>query len=108
MSFSLDSFDLDAFVASTLAEDLGTPPRDVTSESVIPADAVFTGVMDSRDAIIVAGLPIAAAFFRALDPGATIEILVGEGDHAAPGSDLLRVAGKARALLTAFNFPFRQ
>ncbi|MES2289701.1 MAG: carboxylating nicotinate-nucleotide diphosphorylase [Pseudomonadota bacterium] len=101
MSFSLDSFDFDAFVASTLAEDLGTPPRDVTSESVIPADAVFTGVMDSRDAIIVAGLPIAAAFFRALDPDVTIEILVGEGDHAAPGTDLLRVAGKARALLTA-------
>ena len=32
--------------------------RDVTSESVIPADARFSGVMDSRDAITVAGLPI--------------------------------------------------
>lgn len=99
--FSLDSFDLPAFVATTLAEDLGTPPRDVTSESVIPADAVFTGVMDSRDAIVVAGLPIAAAFFHHLDPSATVEILVGEGENAAPGTDLMRLSGKARALLTA-------
>jgi nicotinate-nucleotide pyrophosphorylase (carboxylating) len=101
MTFSLDRFDLDAFVAATLAEDLGSPPRDVTSESVIPPDARFTGVMDSRDAIVVAGLPIAEAFFRALDPSVEIELLVGEGDTAAPGTDLIRLSGNARALLTA-------
>jgi nicotinate-nucleotide pyrophosphorylase (carboxylating) len=101
MAFSLDRFDLDAFVAATLAEDLGNPPRDVTSESVIPVDARFTGVMDSRDAIIVAGLPIAEAFFRALDPAVGIEVLVGEGEAAAPGTDLMRLSGNARALLTA-------
>ena len=100
MIFSLDRFDLDAFVAATLAEDLGVPPRDVTSENVIPADARFTGVMDSRDAIVVAGLPIAEAFFRALDPAVEIELLVGEGDTAAPGTDLMRLSGNARALLT--------
>ncbi len=101
MTFVLDRFDLDAFVAATLAEDLGSPPRDVTSESVIPADARFTGAMDSRDAIVVAGLPIAEAFFRALDPAVEIELLVGEGEAAAPGTDLMRLSGNARALLTA-------
>ncbi|UVO54168.1 carboxylating nicotinate-nucleotide diphosphorylase [Sphingomonas sp. SUN039] len=101
MEFSLDRFDLDAFVAATLAEDLGNPPRDVTSESVIPADARFSGVMDSRDAIAVAGLPIAAAFFRALDPSVEIEVLAGEGEAVAAGSDLMRLSGNARALLTA-------
>ena len=44
---------------------------------MIPADAMFAGVMDSRDAITVAGLPIAEAFFRALDPDVEIERLVG-------------------------------
>ncbi len=100
MTFELDRFDLAAFVAATLAEDLGSPPCDVTSQSVIPIDARFTGVMDSREAIIVAGLPIAAAFFRALDPLVEIEILVAEGDSAAPGTDLMRLSGNARALLT--------
>lgn len=97
--FQLDGFDLDAFVAATLAEDVG--PGDVTAAAVIPADAVFDGVMDSRDAVVVAGLPIAAAFFRALDPAVEIEILAAEGDAVAAGSDLMRLRGNARALLTA-------
>jgi nicotinate-nucleotide pyrophosphorylase (carboxylating) len=105
MTFALPGFNLDAFVAATLAEDLGGPPgaggRDLTSESVIPADAVFAGVMDSRDAATVAGLPIAAAFFRALDPAVKIEILVEEGANVKPGADLMRITGNARAMLTA-------
>jgi len=105
MIFSLLGFDLDRFVRDTLAEDLGEGlpggGRDVTSESVIPADARFSGVMDSRDAITVAGLPIAAAFLRALDPGCEIEVLVGEGESVTAGTDLMRLSGKARALLTA-------
>jgi nicotinate-nucleotide pyrophosphorylase (carboxylating) len=106
MSFVLEKrFDLPAFIASTLAEDLGGPVgaggRDVTSESVIPAEARFTGVMDSRDAVTVAGLPLAEAFFRALDPDVEIEILVGEGEQVSAGTDLMRLSGNARALLTA-------
>jgi nicotinate-nucleotide pyrophosphorylase (carboxylating) len=49
MTFELPGFDLNAFVGATLAEDLGPTGQDVTSESVIPADARFSGVMDSRD-----------------------------------------------------------
>lgn len=105
MTFELPGFDLAAFVASTLAEDLGGPlgagGHDVTSESVIPADARFTGVMDSRDAVTVCGLPFAAAFFRALDPQVEIEILVAEGESVAAGTHLMRLAGCARAMLTA-------
>ncbi len=98
-SFQIDGFDLDAFVAATLAEDVGS--GDITASAVIPADAMFSGVMDSRDPIVVAGLPIAAAFFRALDPAASIEILVPEGAQVAAGSDLMRLHGSARAMLTA-------
>ena len=105
MTFSLPGFDLPAFIAATLEEDLGGPlgagGHDVTSESVIPADARFTGAMDSRDAVTVAGLPIAEAFFRALDPEVEIELLVAEGESVAAGTDLMRISGKARALLTA-------
>ncbi|WBY17051.1 carboxylating nicotinate-nucleotide diphosphorylase [Erythrobacteraceae bacterium WH01K] len=103
--FSLPGFDLSAFVRSTLDEDLGVGlPRggsDVTASSVIPANARFSGVMDARDACSVAGLPVAAAFFRALDPEVRIEILVEEGARVTPGTDLMRLEGNARALLTA-------
>jgi nicotinate-nucleotide pyrophosphorylase (carboxylating) len=101
LSFSLEHFDLEAFVRATLAEDLGPSGQDVTSESVIPAEARFAGTMDSRDAIVVAGLPIAEAFFRHLDPDVEIEMLARDGDSVAKGADLMRLRGKARAMLTA-------
>ncbi len=104
-AFFVEGFDLQAFVRATLAEDLGEGwpggGHDVTSESVIPADARFSGVMDNRDAIVVCGLPIAAAFFRALDPEMEIEILHEEGAEVGPGTDLMRLSGNARAMLTA-------
>ena len=100
MIFRLDGFDLDRFVAATLAEDLGQS-GDITSHAIIPADARFRGVMDSRDAITIAGLGIAEAFFRALDPDVEIERLVRDGDSVAAGTDLLRIEGQAQALLTA-------
>ena len=100
MTFTLHGFDLDAFVAATLAEDLGEG-GDVTSAAVIPAEARFEAVMDSRDAITVCGLEIAAAFFRHLDPAAQVASLVADGDRVAPGTALMRITGNARALLTA-------
>jgi nicotinate-nucleotide pyrophosphorylase (carboxylating) len=100
MTFQLDGFDLESFVASTLAEDLGQG-GDITSAAVIPADARFTGTMDSRDAIVVAGLGIAEAFFRALDPDVRIDLLVEDGQRVAAGTDLMRLEGLARAMLTA-------
>lgn len=100
IAFHLDRFDLDAFVAAVLAEDLGDH-GDITAAAVIPADARFSGVMDSRDAITVAGLPLAEAFFRGLDPNAEIQTLVGEGDRVPAGTELMRISGNARALLTA-------
>lgn len=104
-SFALEGFDLAKFVRETFAEDLGEGfpggGHDVTSESVIPADARFSGVMDSRDPITVAGLPIAEAFFRALEPDMEIAILVEEGQQVPAGTDLMRLSGNARALLTA-------
>ena len=92
--------DIDAFVAATLAEDLGTL-GDITSLAVIPADARFTGVMDSRDPIVVAGLDLAEAFFRTLDPTVRIERLVEDGQQVAAGTELMRLEGLARAMLTA-------
>ena len=105
MGFDLTGFDCDAFVRATLEEDLGVGlpggGQDVTADSVIPADARFSGVMDSRDAIVVAGLPIAVAFFRALDPAMEIAFLAQEGQAVPAGTHLLHLSGNARAMLTA-------
>jgi nicotinate-nucleotide pyrophosphorylase (carboxylating) len=93
-------FDLDAFVRATLAEDLGEG-GDVTSAATVPADARLTAVMATREAVVVAGLPLAMLFFRALDPDAVIEELVADGAKAPAGTELMRVSGNARKLLAA-------
>jgi nicotinate-nucleotide pyrophosphorylase (carboxylating) len=97
---NLAGFDLDRFVTAVLAEDLGEA-GDITSTAVIPAEAMFTGLMASRDAITLAGLDIAAAFFRRLDSDVAIEVLAADGDRVAAGAAVMRLGGRARAMLTA-------
>jgi len=105
VDWQLEGLDIAAFIRATLAEDLGEGlpggGRDVTAESVIPPEARFAGEMRSRDPIVVAGLPLAAAFFRALDPAMEIETLADEGAQVEPGAVLMRLTGNARAMLTA-------
>jgi nicotinate-nucleotide pyrophosphorylase (carboxylating) len=93
-------FDLDDFVKRTLAEDLGTG-GDVTSTATIAEDERFTAEMNARQPIVVAGIEIAAAFFRALDSGVELELLVGDGDRVERGATLMRLSGNARAMLAA-------
>lgn len=93
-------FDLDEFVTRVLAEDLGKG-GDVTSAATIAPDARFTAVMDTRQWMVVAGMEIAQAFFRWLDPDVRIEALVNDGDRLDPRADLMRLGGRAQAMLTA-------
>jgi nicotinate-nucleotide pyrophosphorylase (carboxylating) len=95
-----EGFDLDQFVRRVLAEDLGEG-GDVTSKATIAEDARFTAEMNARQSIVVAGLEIAAAFFRALDDAVQIEALADDGERVAHGTTLMRLGGKARAMLTA-------
>lgn len=93
-------FDVEDFVRRVLAEDLGAG-GDVTSNATIAADARFSASINCREAIVVAGLDVAAAFFRALDPKVRIEPLVSDGDRAAAGTVLMRLEGNARFMLAA-------
>lgn len=100
MSFTLPDFDLAAFIKATLAEDLGQG-GDITSAAVIPADTRFTAQMVAREDIVVAGLPLAKAFFKSQELRASISIDVEEGAHASAGTVLMTIKGKARGMLTA-------
>jgi nicotinate-nucleotide pyrophosphorylase (carboxylating) len=93
-------FNLDDFVQRVLAEDLGSG-GDVTSSATIDAGARFTAEMNGRQQLVLAGLEIAAAFFRALDPDVEIELLATDGSLVEPGAPLMRLSGNARAMLAA-------
>ncbi len=94
-------------VAAALREDLGRA-GDLTSDAVLEPSARARGEVLARRQGTLAGLGIALACFRRLDPDVAIEPLAADGDHVAAGAVLARVAGAAGALLaaerTALNF----
>ena len=98
---------IDEAVARALAEDLGRA-GDVTSTATIPEGTRGRAVMAARQAGTIAGLPIAAAVFRKLDPAVEIAGHVRDGATVAAKTTLMTITGDARALLaaerTALNF----
>lgn len=96
----IPSFDLPEFVSRVLAEDMGSG-GDVTSKATIGAGARLTATMNCREPIVVAGLDIAIAFFRELDPEVRASANAADGDKAEAGTVLASLEGDARAMLAA-------
>ncbi|MBA2771291.1 MAG: carboxylating nicotinate-nucleotide diphosphorylase [Pseudomonadota bacterium] len=93
-------YDIDEFVRRILAEDLGSR-GDVTSAATIGDRARFRAELACRDGIVVAGLDLAAAFFRALDRDVHIEVCMADGAAPEEGAVLMRLEGLARPMLAA-------
>jgi nicotinate-nucleotide pyrophosphorylase (carboxylating) len=95
----LDMEDARRVIRMALAEDVGT--GDATSAATIPESLRFHGVLRSRQPIVVAGLPVAAATFEAVEPSARFLARVKDGDRIDADTILAEVEGPARGLLTA-------
>lgn len=90
---------IEAAVRAALAEDLGEQ-GDITSAATIPADATAVATFGARKPGVVAGLPFAAAAFRALDPSVVFTPVLNDGDRVDAGGIIARVEGNARAVLS--------
>jgi nicotinate-nucleotide pyrophosphorylase (carboxylating) len=92
--------DIDRVVRLALAEDVGA--GDVTTEATVPESARCRGLLVLEEPGIVAGLPVAEAVFRALDPAVRFTVLIPDGTavHDVPAT-LAELEGRARAVLTA-------
>ncbi len=90
--------DLADLVRRALEEDVGT--GDLTSAATVPEGARAVATITQKAPGVVYGLDAAEAVFRALDPDAHVERLGPEGAWREDGP-VLRVAGRARALLSA-------
>jgi nicotinate-nucleotide pyrophosphorylase (carboxylating) len=87
-------------VRAALLEDLGRA-GDLTTDTVVPADATATARFVARHPGRVAGLEVSLSAFRLLDPGLTIETLIPDGSDVSPGDTLAVVSGLARPILSA-------
>ena len=89
-----------------VAEDIG--PGDATSISTLPADSVLHGRIVAKASGVIAGLPVAEAVFRRVDPAIQFVAHVADGQEVVPGELVADVTGPGRGLLaaerTALNF----
>lgn len=101
---------LEGIVRAALDEDLADL-GDITTDAVIPAGATATGHIVAREALTVAGLPVARAVFQALDAGLDFREGCADGDRVDAGACVATLIGNARAILrgerTALNFLMR-
>lgn len=74
---------------------------DHTSLACIPADASGHAILLVKDEGILAGLPVADAVFRLVDPNLQVEYLMQEGDKMQRGDIAFKVSGSAISILTA-------
>jgi nicotinate-nucleotide pyrophosphorylase (carboxylating) len=90
--------DLQRQVEAALAEDIGS--GDLTA-ALVPPDRLGRATVITREPAIVCGRPYVDACFAAVDPRVAVEWQVAEGAAVLADQLLFRVAGPARALLTA-------
>ncbi|MFT4296006.1 MAG: carboxylating nicotinate-nucleotide diphosphorylase [Micropruina sp.] len=98
---------VEPIVRAALAEDLGRA-GDVTTDSIIAADAVATVQLVARDRGVLAGLPLAQLAWELVDSRIACDAHLSDGSRLEPGSVIATVHGPARGLLTgervALNF----
>ncbi len=94
-------------VQAALKEDLGRA-GDVTSDATIPADVPARAVIATRKPGVLAGLALAEAAFREIDPSVRFAASRRDGDRLERGDVVAEIEGPARAILAgervALNF----
>ena len=97
----------EGIVRQSLVEDLGRG-GDLTTDSIIDADARFSGRIVARQSGRLAGGGVAALAFELMDTKVAVKRLMEDGAEIFSGAAIVVVHGPARAILgaerTALNF----
>src|SRR6201987_4153498 len=91
--------EIERVVTAALAEDVGS--GDATNRALAPAASRCRAELLLEEPGVVCGVPVAAAVFRALDPGVQVEAKVEEGNAVSDMPAVLAVVeGPAGAILS--------
>jgi nicotinate-nucleotide pyrophosphorylase (carboxylating) len=91
---------LEPLVRMALLEDLGRA-GDLTTDTIVPADATDELRLVARQDGVLAGLDLARLAFTLMDGQMHFEVSCADGTLLAPGTEIARIRGKSRAILTA-------
>lgn len=93
-------------VRLALVEDIGT--GDVTTQFTVAPETAGAARMITKQAGVIAGLPVVTEVYRQVDSEVQVTPLVSEGDRVEAGTVLCHIEGRAQSLLTgervALNF----
>lgn len=96
---SLTDAEVADLVRRALAEDVGA--GDITTEAAVPPDRRALARVKAKAHGVLAGVMVAEAVFRAVDPDLDFAADCTDGARLAPGDHVAVIAGPARSLLTA-------
>jgi nicotinate-nucleotide pyrophosphorylase (carboxylating) len=88
-----------ALIAAALTEDVG--PGDWTTLWTVPEDGVVSARIVAKAEGVLSGVAVAEAVFAAVDPSLAVTVVAEDSATVAPGTEVMRVRGSARAILTA-------
>jgi nicotinate-nucleotide pyrophosphorylase (carboxylating) len=91
---------IEPLVRAALVEDLGRA-GDITTDAIVPPNLAAEGVFAARQPGVVAGLDLALAAFRLIDPTLKVEVARPDGSRVGPGDTIAVLRGPARCVLTA-------
>jgi nicotinate-nucleotide pyrophosphorylase (carboxylating) len=98
--------DILATIQTALLEDIGS--GDITTNSIVPADASMQGQIIAKQNGIIAGLDVVKAVYEIVDPKIEFNATVSEGARVDDRQTVATLSGSTRSLLTgertALNF----
>jgi nicotinate-nucleotide pyrophosphorylase (carboxylating) len=97
--FPLRPRQLTTVVRGALREDRAFD--DLTTIATVATNRRARGMIVAREAGVIAGVPLALAVLRALDPNVVARVDAPDGTHVEAGTSVMFVSGHARALLSA-------
>ena len=91
---------LEPMVRMALLEDLGRA-GDLTTDTIVPADATNELRLVARQDGVLAGLDLARLAFVLMDSRMEFEAVCADGTVLQPGTEIARIRGRSRAILSA-------
>lgn len=95
----LNPLSFEHIVRNALVEDIG--PGDITTEATIGAAVQCEATMIAKEDGVICGHDVARTTFLMVDSSLRYEVLVAEGTLVEKGTEVARITGSARSVLTA-------
>ncbi|MDB9823129.1 carboxylating nicotinate-nucleotide diphosphorylase [Deltaproteobacteria bacterium] len=101
-----NQFRVDSVIRTALEEDLGS--GDITTDAIIDPDSKGKAILETREQVVLAGLPVFCRAFELIGPEIKFETFYEDGELVETGETICNISGSLSVILkaerTALNF----